>query len=46
MTLMTGVSAVVWLLTSYLAMVRYGPSGAVMGILAGEFVEHLRQLSS
>jgi O-antigen/teichoic acid export membrane protein len=38
MTLMTGVSAVVWLVTSYLAMVRYGPSGAVMGILAGEFI--------
>jgi O-antigen/teichoic acid export membrane protein len=38
MTLMTGVSAVVWLLTSYVAMVRYGPSGAVMGILAGEFI--------
>jgi len=38
MTLMTGVSAVVWLLTSYLAMLRYGPSGAVMGILAGEFI--------
>ena len=38
MTLMTGVSAVVWLLTSYLAMLKYGPSGAVMGILAGEFI--------
>ncbi|MFL6604069.1 MAG: lipopolysaccharide biosynthesis protein [Steroidobacteraceae bacterium] len=38
MTLMTGVSAIVWLLTSYLAMLRYGPSGAVMGILAGEFI--------
>ena len=38
MTLMTGVSAVVWLLTSYFAMLRYGPSGAVMGILAGEFI--------
>lgn len=38
MTLMTGVSAVVWLLTSYFAMIRYGPSGAVMGILAGEFI--------
>jgi O-antigen/teichoic acid export membrane protein len=38
MTLMTGVSAIVWLLTSYLAMVRFGPSGAVMGILAGEFI--------
>jgi O-antigen/teichoic acid export membrane protein len=38
MTLMTGVSAIVWLLTSYFAMLRYGPSGAVMGILAGEFI--------
>jgi O-antigen/teichoic acid export membrane protein len=38
MTLMTGVSAIVWLLTSYLAMLRYGPSGAVMGILAGELI--------
>lgn len=38
MTLMTGVSAIVWLLTSYVAMMRYGPSGAVMGILAGEFL--------
>jgi O-antigen/teichoic acid export membrane protein len=38
MTLMTGVSAIFWLLTSYLAMVRYGPSGAVMGILVGEFI--------
>lgn len=37
MTLMTGASAIVWLLTSYVAMVHYGPSGAVMGILAGEF---------
>lgn len=38
MTLMTGVSAIVWLCTSYLAMLHFGPSGAVMGILAGEFV--------
>jgi O-antigen/teichoic acid export membrane protein len=38
MTLMTGVSAIFWLLTSYLAMLRYGPSGAVMGILVGEFI--------
>jgi O-antigen/teichoic acid export membrane protein len=38
MTLMTGVSAIIWLCTSYVAMIHFGPSGAVMGILAGEFV--------
>lgn len=38
MTLITCVSAVIWLGTSYLAMIHFGPSGAVMGILAGEFV--------
>ena len=38
MTLMTGASAVVWLVTSYWAMLHYGPAGAVMGILAGEFL--------
>jgi O-antigen/teichoic acid export membrane protein len=38
MTLITGASAVVWLIISYVAMLRYGPSGAVMGILAGEFL--------
>jgi O-antigen/teichoic acid export membrane protein len=38
MTLVTGLSAVVWVLTSYLAMVRFGPVGAVAGILAGELV--------
>jgi O-antigen/teichoic acid export membrane protein len=38
MTLVTGLSAVVWLVASYLAMLRYGPVGAVAGILAGELV--------
>jgi O-antigen/teichoic acid export membrane protein len=38
MTLVTGLSAVVWLLASYLAMLRFGPVGAVAGILAGELV--------
>jgi len=38
MTLLTGASAVVWLVTSYLSMVRFGASGAVVGILAGELV--------
>jgi O-antigen/teichoic acid export membrane protein len=38
MTLITGLSAVVWLLASYLAMLRFGPVGAVGGILAGELV--------
>jgi O-antigen/teichoic acid export membrane protein len=38
MTLMTGFSAVIWLLSSYLAMKSYGPPGAVLGILIGEVV--------
>ena len=38
MTLMTGVSAVAWLVSSYLAMLKYGPPGAVIGILIGELV--------
>jgi O-antigen/teichoic acid export membrane protein len=38
MTLVTGLSAGVWLLTSYLTMLRFGPVGAVAGILAGELV--------
>ncbi len=38
MTLTTGFSAVIWLFSSYLAMVRYGPPGAVFGILLGESV--------
>jgi O-antigen/teichoic acid export membrane protein len=38
MTLMTGVSAIVWLVSSYLAMMKYGPLGAVIGILIGELV--------
>jgi O-antigen/teichoic acid export membrane protein len=36
MTLLTGMSAVVWLVTSYLAIVRYGAPGAVAGMLIGE----------
>lgn len=38
MTLMTAASALVWLLTSYIAMRHFGPAGAVMGMLAGEFL--------
>jgi O-antigen/teichoic acid export membrane protein len=38
MTLMTGLSAIVWLLSSYFAMLKYGPLGAVIGILIGELV--------
>jgi O-antigen/teichoic acid export membrane protein len=38
MTLMTGVSAIVWLVSSYLAMQKMGPLGAVVGILTGELV--------
>jgi O-antigen/teichoic acid export membrane protein len=38
MTLMTGFSAVIWLLSSYTAMMHYGPPGAVLGILIGEVV--------
>jgi O-antigen/teichoic acid export membrane protein len=38
MTLMTGFSATIWLLSSYVAMTHYGPPGAVMGILIGEVV--------
>jgi O-antigen/teichoic acid export membrane protein len=38
MTLMTGFSAIIWLLSSYTAMQRYGPPGAVLGILIGEIV--------
>jgi O-antigen/teichoic acid export membrane protein len=41
MTLMTGFSAVVWMISSFLAMHRYGPLGAVIGILAGEVVNML-----
>lgn len=41
MTLMTGFSALVWLISSFLAMHRYGPLGAVIGILAGEVVNIL-----
>ncbi len=38
MTMMTGFSAVLWLLSSYVAMLHYGPPGAVLGILIGETV--------
>jgi O-antigen/teichoic acid export membrane protein len=38
MSLMTAASAVVWLCTSYIAMHHFGPAGAVMGMLAGEFL--------
>jgi O-antigen/teichoic acid export membrane protein len=38
MTLMTGVSALAWLFSSYVAMLKYGPPGAVIGILIGELV--------
>jgi len=38
MTLMTGCSAIIWLLSSYTAMLHYGPPGAVLGILIGESV--------
>jgi O-antigen/teichoic acid export membrane protein len=38
MTLMTGFSAVLWLLSSYIGMMHYGPPGAVLGILIGEVV--------
>jgi O-antigen/teichoic acid export membrane protein len=38
MTLMTGFSAVIWLVSSYTAMLHYGPPGAVLGILVGEVV--------
>lgn len=38
MTLMTGFSAITWLVSSYTAMVWYGPPGAVVGILIGEVV--------
>jgi O-antigen/teichoic acid export membrane protein len=38
MTLMTGFSAIIWLLSSFTAMLRYGPPGAVLGILIGEVV--------
>jgi O-antigen/teichoic acid export membrane protein len=41
MTLITGFSAVVWLLASYLALTRFGPPGAVGGILVGEVVNIL-----
>jgi O-antigen/teichoic acid export membrane protein len=36
MTLATACSAVAWLISSYFAMARFGPPGAVMGILVGE----------
>jgi O-antigen/teichoic acid export membrane protein len=38
MTLVTGFSAVIWLLSSYTAMLHIGPPGAVLGILIGEVV--------
>ena len=38
MTLLTGASAVAWMIASYLAMLRFGPVGAVVGILVGEVV--------
>lgn len=38
MTLLTGASALVWLVASYLAMLRIGAPGAVVGILVGELV--------
>jgi O-antigen/teichoic acid export membrane protein len=38
MTLMTGFSAIMWLLSSYLAMLKFGPPGAVLGILVGEVI--------
>ena len=45
MTLMTAFSALIWLLTSFLAMHRYGPVGAVVGILVGESVNILAILA-
>jgi len=38
MTLLTGGSAAVWLLASYLAVLNYGAPGAVAGILIGELM--------
>jgi len=38
LTLLTGVSAAVWLLASYLAVRTFGAPGAVGGILTGELV--------
>jgi O-antigen/teichoic acid export membrane protein len=38
MTLVTGFSAGVWLLASYAAMMKFGPVGAVAGMLVGETV--------
>lgn len=38
MTLVTGLSAAVWLVSSYFAMLRFGPVGSVTGILIGEVV--------
>jgi hypothetical protein len=38
MTLLTGASAAVWLVSSYWAMQQFGPAGAVAGILIGESV--------
>jgi O-antigen/teichoic acid export membrane protein len=37
MTLLTGGSAIVWLVASYFAVSRYGAPGAVAGMLVGEF---------
>jgi O-antigen/teichoic acid export membrane protein len=36
MTLLTGTSAVVWLIASYLAVNRFGVPGAIAGMLVGE----------
>jgi O-antigen/teichoic acid export membrane protein len=41
MTLVTGVSVLVWLFASYLAMMHFGPVGAVAGILIGELINIL-----
>jgi O-antigen/teichoic acid export membrane protein len=38
MTLVTCFSALVWLLASYAAMTKFGPVGAVAGMLIGELV--------
>jgi O-antigen/teichoic acid export membrane protein len=38
MAVLTGASAVVWLVASYAAMLRFGPVGAIVGILIGELV--------
>jgi hypothetical protein len=38
MTLVTCFSAGVWLVASYSAMIKFGPVGAVAGMLIGELV--------